>query len=335
MHRLFKLTLDKLNVSLMPSSENIIFFVAVAINSSICYLLFGITGAMFGVLTVFFTNIIYQAKEESNNIFYIGLLLCSILLGGALGFYFKLSIAFYLFLLIFSYFYYLTFNKDVFIDRTIPFFVIFACMGTTLPNVNKEIPLSYLTGVCISLIILTLLKHKKYDSQAFKNGLFSKKLYLNKNHLSLRAFIYSFFLFLSLAIPHYFNLYRVYWAPLTFIVLLRPWEVNIFKTTCYRFSGSILGAIFILILFHLLLLKQAYIDMIFIGIVIFWMPTFMKFNYLWKTFAITVFVLLLIEEGEYWSDPTYLLPFSRIYETLIGGSTALVASLLLRLVREH
>ncbi|WP_170143336.1 FUSC family protein [Orbus hercynius] len=314
--------------------DNCVFFITALINSAICYSLFGITGAMFGVLTVFFTNIVYHAKEESNNIFYIGFLLSLILVGGGIGFLLKLSVPFYLFLFIFSYFYYVSFNKDVFVDRIVPFFVIFACMGTTLPSVSPDLPLAYLTGISISLLMLSILKHKKYDSSAFKNGLFSKNLYLSDQRLALRAFIYSLFLFLSLAIPDYFDLYRVYWAPLTFVVLLRPLEVSVIKTTLSRFLGCVFGALLIFALFHLLLLKIAALDIALIAIVIFVMPTFLQLNYLLKTFAITVFVLLLIEEAEFWRDPTYLLPYSRVYETLIGGSMAILGSLVLKSIRQ-
>lgn len=313
--------------------DNFVFFFTALINSSICYCFFGITGAMLGVLTVLFANTAYSAKKGSNNIFYTGFLLFLIVLAGGIGFLLKLSLPFYLFLFVVSYFYYVSYDKDIVIDRITPFIVIFACMGTTLPTVTIELPLAYLTGICISLILLTLLQHKKYDVDAFKRGLFSKELYRSDKRLGLRAFIYSIFLFLSLAIPDYLDLYRVYWAPLTFIVLLQPKEVGIIKITLSRFLGSVLGALFVFSLFHLRLFDTVYFDVILIAIVTFLMPTFLKLNYVFKTFAITVFVLLLIEETEYWGDPTYLLPYSRVYETLIGGSVALCASFVLKQVR--
>ncbi|WP_392553399.1 FUSC family protein [Orbus wheelerorum] len=315
-------------------NDNGVFLITALINSMIGYCLFGVVGVTFGILTVLFANIVYQAKDDSGNIFYMLFLLSLIIVGGAIGFILKLSIPFYLFLFLLSYFYYVTFNKDVYVDRIIPFFVIFSCMGTTLPSVSIELPLAYLTGVIVSLLMLTLLKRKKYDNAAFKNGLFAKGLYTSPDRLGLRAFIYSVFLFLSLAIPDYLGLYRVYWAPLTFIVLLRPLEVGIIKTTLSRFLGSILGAVFLFLMFHFVLFKNTYFDIVILVFVIFLMPTFLKLNYVLKTFAITVFVLLLLEETEFWHDPTYLLPYSRVYETLIGGSIAICASLVLKLARK-
>ncbi|WP_392562029.1 FUSC family protein [Orbus sturtevantii] len=315
-------------------NDNGIFLITAIINSAICYSLFGLVGLTFGILTVLFANIVYQAKDDSGNIFYMAFLLTLIIIGGAIGFILKLSVPFYLFLFLFSCFYYVSFNKDAYIDRIIPFFVIFSCMGTTLPAVSIELPLAYLTGVIVSLSILTILKHKKYDSDAFKNGLFAKGLYSSSNRLGLRAFIYSLFLFLSLAIPDYLDLYRAYWAPLTFIVLLRPKEVEIIKKTLSRFLGSFLGALFIFLMFHFVLFKSTYFDIALLLFIIFLLPTFLKLNYAVKTFAITIFILLLLEEAEFWHDPTYLLPYSRVYETLIGGGVAICASLTLNLVRK-
>jgi len=136
-----------------------------------------------------------------------------------------------------------------------------------------------------------------------------------------------------LALLDYLDLYRAYWAPLTFIVLLRPKEVKILKTTCLRFIGSLLGALFIIALFNLI--SFTHIDLYFciLGVVVFLLPSFLKLNYTAKTFAITVFVLLLLEETEFLHDPTYLLPFSRVYETLIGGCVAIVASIVLSKLR--
>lgn len=280
-----------------------------------------------------FTNIVYEAKGDSTNIFYLAFLLSLILVGGAIGYTLRLSVPFYIFLFVLSYFYYVSYNKDASVDRIIPFFVIFSCMGTTLSAVPIEIPLAYLLGVCVSLLMLTLLRQKKYDNKAFKNGLFSRNFYSSTNRLGLRALIYSIFLFLSLAIPDYFDLYRVYWAPLTFVVLLRPKEVGIIKTTLARFLGSILGALFVLMVFHLTAFKTNYYDLVLLIVTIFILPTFLQLNYTTKIFAITVFVLLLLEETQFWGDPTYLLPYSRIYETLIGGGVAVVASFVLKWIR--
>lgn len=56
-------------------------------------------------------------------------------------------------------------------------------------------------------------------------------------------------------------------------------------------------------------------------------------NYLLKSFGITVFVLLLIEKTIYLYNPNYQLPYSRIYETIIGGLIALMASIILKKIR--
>lgn len=313
--------------------DNFTFFFIAFINAMVCFCLFGMSEVMVGIITVLFSYMTYSAKDDTSNIFYIAFILSLIVVAGGIGFLLKLSLPFYLFLFVISYFYYISYNKDIVIDRVIPFIVIFACMGTTLPAVNMQLPLAFLIGISISLVMLLLLKRKGYDTDAFKKGLFSKDLYRSKKRLGLRAFVYSLFLFLSLVIPDYFDLYRVYWSPLTFIVLLRPKELGIVKITLSRFFGSVLGALFIFLWLYLNPLNNGYIDVLLVALVVFFMPTFLKLNYVLKIFGITVFVLLLIEETEFWGDPTYLLPYSRVYETLIGGSIALCASFVLKKMR--
>ncbi|MBO1916548.1 FUSC family protein [Providencia rettgeri] len=69
----------------------------------------------------------------------------------------------------------------------------------------------------------------------------------------------SVFLFLSLSIPDYLNLYKPYWAPLTFIMLLHPKEMHIIKATLLRFLGSLLAAVFVISMFSITKSKETYI----------------------------------------------------------------------------
>ncbi|MBO1929443.1 hypothetical protein J4731_17225 [Providencia rettgeri] len=50
-------------------------------------------------------------------------------------------------------------------------------MGTTLDSISIDLPIAYISGIAISLTIFSLLKHKNFESHAFKNGLFSKEIY--------------------------------------------------------------------------------------------------------------------------------------------------------------
>ena len=313
--------------------NNGVFLITAILNSLVCSTFFGVIGAVFGVITVLFTHIIYEAKSEEGNVFYIWCLLLLVLAGAALGFLLKLSVGFYFYLFCVSCIYYIVYNKDLYFDRTVPFLIIFSCLGTTLSSASIDLPLAYITGITISLSCLALLKRKHFDTSAFRNGLFARQIYTGEKHILLRAVVYSAFLFLSLALPDSLNLYRAYWAPLTFIVLLRPKELDILKTTCLRFIGSILGALFIIVLFNLVSFTHITLYFFILAVVVFLLPSFLKLNYTAKTFAITVFVLLLLEETEFLHDPTYLLPFSRVYETMIGGSVAIIASVVLKMMR--
>ncbi|MGE9543944.1 FUSC family protein [Escherichia coli] len=313
--------------------SNGVFLIIAALNSLLCSTFFGEIGAAFGFITTLFSHTIYEARDKEGNIFYIWCLLVMVMLGAGLGFVLKLSAGFYLYLFVISCFYYLVYNNDPYIDRTIPFLIIFSCLGTTLPSISPDLPLAYLSGITLSLLCLALLRRKHYQNDAFRNGLFAHQTYTSDKHIILRAIIYSAFLFSSLALPDYLGLYRVYWAPLTFIVLLRPKEMHILKTTCFRFTGSLLGALFIIALFKTISFRHIPVYFAILAVVTFLLPNFLKMNYIVKTFGITVFVLLLLEETEFLHDPTYLLPFSRVYETLIGGCIAIVASVVLKLFR--
>lgn len=314
--------------------NNSIFFITTLINFSVCFSLFGIIGGMFGVITALFTNIVYEAKSDSSNIFYIFFLLILVMLGGAVGFALKLTIYFYVYLFALSYLYYLSFKKDDYLDRVFPFIIMFSCMGTTFKTISPDIPMAYILGIITGLISFSVLKHKNYENSAFKNGLFSRTIFYSNEHLYMRAFLFSFFLFLSLSIPDYLNLYKPYWAPLTFVMLLHPKEINIIKTTCYRFLGSLLAASFIILMYSITESKDIYTYLAILALTIFFLPTFFRLNYIFKTFAITVFILLLLEVTEFLHDPTYLLPLSRVYETFIGGSIAILASLTLNAFRK-
>ena len=313
--------------------NNGVFLIAALINCFFCYLFFGKTGILVGIITVLFSNIVYEAKDNSGNIIYIWTLLFLVLIAGVIGYTLKISVFFYIYLFALSFIYYISYNKDPFIDRTFPFILIFSCVGTSMQGANIDLVFAYLTGITLSLVCLTILRRKNYDIDAFKNGLFAKKTYLSEERIFLRSILYSFFIFMSLYIPNYFDFYRPYWAPLTFIILLRPKENDIIKITIYRVIGSFLGVFVIILFFKLLSFNHIYTYIFLLGFIIFLLPSFFKMNYLLKSFGITLFVLLLIEKTIYLYDPNYQLAYSRVYETMIGGFMALVASFILKKMR--
>lgn len=116
-------------------------------------------------------------------------------------------------------------------------------------------------------------------------------------------------------------------------MLLHPKEMNIIKVTLLRFLGSLLAAAFVITMFSITKSKETYIYLSVLALTIFFIPTFFRLNYMLKTFSITVFVLLLLEETLFLHNPTYLLPISRVYETFIGGVVAILASLVLNIIR--
>ncbi|MEY0116373.1 FUSC family protein [Providencia rettgeri] len=253
--------------------NNGVFLITAIVNSTACFFLFGVIGGTFGLLTTLFSNIVYDTKPDSSNIFYVFFLLCLVIVGGGIGFILKLTVYFYIYLFILSYCYYLFYKKDDYLDRTFPFLIIFSSMGTTLDSISIDLPMAYISGIAISLTIFSLLKHKNFESHAFKNGLFSKEIYHSDEKIYIRAFLFSFFLFLSLSIPDYLNLYKPYWAPLTFIMLLHPKEMHIIKATLLRFLGSLLAAVFVISMFSITKSKETYIYLAVLALIVFLIPT--------------------------------------------------------------
>lgn len=84
--------------------NNGVFLIIAIVNSMVCFTLFGVTGSVFGVLTVLFTHIVYAAKPDNKNILYVWFLLVLVVLGGAIGYLLKLSIGFYIYLFYFHVF---------------------------------------------------------------------------------------------------------------------------------------------------------------------------------------------------------------------------------------
>ncbi len=328
-------TINKKNLILKISfHDNGVFLLISIINSGICYYFFGVIGLVFGFTTVLFSNLVYGAKEDKANIIYMWFLLSFAILGGCIGFLLKISIEFYFYIFVLAFLYYMMYGKDPYIDRTFPFVLIFSCIGTVFQNANIEIIYAYLTGITISLLLLSLLRYKKYENNSFKNGIFSKSTYLTNERIFKRSVTYSSFAFLSLYIPYHFSLYKPYWAALTFIILLRPKEINILKKTIDRFIGCLVAVIFIILLFKLLSLNHTHLYLFIFLILVFILPSLLKLQNALTSFGTTLFVILLIERTFYTYHPNYFVPFSRLYETFIGGFFAIIASLILKKLRQ-
>ena len=148
-------------------------------------------------------------------------------------------------------------------------------------------------------MLLSLLRYKKYENNSFKNGIFSKSTYLTNERIFKRSIAYSLFSFLSLYIPYHFLLYKPYWAALTFIILLKPKEMNILRKTIDRFIGSLMAVIFIMLLFYLISFNHTQIYLFIFLTLVFILPSLLKMQNSITSFGTTLFVLLLIERTFY------------------------------------
>lgn len=316
------------------TKDNFVFFSCALFSSLVCLLAFGINHVVFGIIAVMFTFIIYSAKPNNGDYIYTFVWLIFILACCYIGIHLKLSFGFYVFLLVIAAYYYVSYGKDPISDRAVPFMVIYAALGTSISGLPLESAYSFLLGGIVALIVLKIAYKNKVEFKSFKTGLFSRSLYKNNQHILLNSIIYSFFLFLSLYIPDHLGLQRVYWAPMTFIILLKPKDQNLIQNTFNRFWGSVAGAIVVFLFLHINSLPKGF-NLAIIGICVFFLPSVLKLNFLLKTFGITVFILILLEFAEYWGDPNYALTYNRIFETFIGGALALTASITLKMLRKN
>lgn len=315
--------------------SNYVFFIAALCSMSVSYLLFGFSSLAFAGISVIHAFTIHSAKNKNGDYFYTLIWVFITVLACYIGFEFKLSLVFYLFLFLVSSYYYLSYSKDPFSDKAIPFVIIFASLGTTLKSVDYQLFIPYIIGTIFALIALRIGYKNKLDFRGLKSGLFSSSLYANRNrHIILSSFVYSIFLFLSLFLPEYLELKRVYWSALTFVFLLPPQGKDIIKNTILRFLGGVLAAFAVVFIVNIELGTRI-LGFIIILIFMFLYPTFNNSTRLIKTFSLSLLILLLLEYSFFWSDPNYTLPDTRIYETFIGGCIALAASFVLNLLDKY
>ena len=312
--------------------DGLIFMGSVAFTNTISYFLFGVNGLMWTAFSSLFTYSLYDARPDRSNYLYVFLLMMIIMVNNFIGYWLQLSWLFYVYLFIVSCFFYISFGKDPVLDRAVRYIIMLSTIGTTLPSVSWELPAGYLIGPLSVLCILFILHLKNYDFDAFKNGLFSKDLYVSEKHTIPRAFIYSTGMFLSLLIPHYLQLGRIYWAPLTFVMVLNPKAEHVFKNTISRFGGSFLSVFILLILLTPSYNSSVIILFAFL-IISFLLPTFLDKTPIMKSFGVTFYVLTMTEISLYWNNPVYSPLYERLYETVIGGIIAISTSIILKKVR--
>lgn len=317
------------------TKDNFIFFASILLSALICIATVGVQFMTLGLISVMFTYVIYTAKPNNGEYAYVFVWLIIILIGCYVGIFLHLSIGFYIFLLLISTYYYISYGRDdVFSDRAIAYLVIYASLGTTIPTLNIKAALAFLIGGAVCLCILRIVHKQKPTFSLFKSGIFSRALYTKSSHVLISALIYSALLFLCLYLPDHFGLRRAYWAPMTFVILLKPKEKDTIKNTIDRFWGSAGGALFVFAFINTLG-HYRIATLLMIAVIAFVMPICLKMTGKRKTFALTIFVLLLLETAEFWNNPNYALPYARIYETFIGGLLAVLGSFSLKLLRKH
>ncbi|MBS7817925.1 FUSC family protein [Wohlfahrtiimonas chitiniclastica] len=321
--------------------DSFVFVGSMFISALIVYPFVGIQGGIaWTSFAVLCTYSLYTANEDRSNFWYVLFWMTLIISSTYVGRFLHLSLGFYLYLLAIAYCYYYFFGRDPVCDRAMRFIIILSTIGTTMPHVTKGLPLGSLIGTLTALVVCHLLMRKKYDLKAFEQGIFTHHLFKLQTNLIPRAVIYSLGMFACLLIPHYLMLDKIYWATLMFIMVLTPKADNVVHTTLLRFLGSLAAVILLYAIFQVayhtgLQSHMAILVLILLFMFAFILPMCFGKDTFIVAFGTTCYSLTLVELAGFWHNPTYTLLIDRITETMIGGIVAIIAGILLKVMREQ
>ncbi len=291
--------------------------------------------------SVMYTYSLYNAKADASNLLNVFCWLIAIIGSAFITTHLHLSWAFYCYLLVLTYCYYYFYGVNPVFDRAMKFVIIFSTIGTAFSSgrILIDLPIGALIGTTTALIICHFLMRKKNDLNAFTLGGTSHDILKLKKNLIVRSVIYSCAMFMSLLIPQALGLGKIYWATLTFIMLVNPKSQGVFAQTVRRFIGSVLAVLLLyaiffgIYFFHL----EAHMITIMIGMLLalsFIFPRlFVAKDYTIVTFGTTCYSLTLVELAAYWYHPNPILLYDRIAETLIGGTIAIIVGFILKKIR--
>lgn len=286
--------------------------------------------------SVLSTYSLYNAKPDRSNLFDIVFWMIIISASTFVGVYFHLTWKLYLFLFVVSYFYYYLFGKDPVTDRAMRFIVVLTTIGTALPEITEGLPIGAAIGTFSALIVCHYLKRKNTDLSAFKQGIFTHDLFKLKTNLIPRSLIYSLGMSFALWLPHYLGIEKNYWATITFVMVMTPKATTVIQNTWKRFWGSIFAIGFLFLLFqipHYLHVDMEWFMLALLVAFSFILPLCFGPNYMWVTFGVTCYSLVLVEIAMFWTHPMMGILGDRIIETVIGGVIAIVTSWILRALR--
>lgn len=321
--------------------DSLVFVGSMLISALITAPFEGIQGSIaWTSFAVLCTYSLYNAKPNESNFFYVFFWMALVLLSTYIGQWLKLSWGFYLFLFVITYCYYFYFGRDPVFDRAIRFIILLSTMGTTLPDLTNGLPIGSAVGTLTALTVCHYLTRKNYDLNAFKQGIFTHSLFKLNTNIIPRATIYSLGMFACLLIPTYFGIDKIYWASLTFIMVMTPKADAVIHNTFLRFVGSIAAVILLYGVFqiphiHDFPISISTIVLIALFVFSFILPLCFGHNFAIVTFGVTCYSLTLVELAGFWHDPTYTILIDRVIETMIGGTVAIIVSVLLKLMRRE
>lgn len=315
-------------------NNGLILVSCVVISSLLTYFLTDINATLWSALSSLHAYNLFNKSKDYNKPLYSLLWSISVLIGIYFGLWLRIGYAFYLYLIILSFFYYQLYNIDPVFDLSMKYIIIFSTIGTILPNNMASV-----IGITVGLLISTFLtqfvcyslSHKTNIKIDLKAKYLQNKIFKGHKNIFYSSLIYSTGLMFCLFIPNKFDIGHFYWTLLTFVFILHPKTKSIIKLTAQRTLGTLLVVILLFLIFNTPLMP--YIGIITILVLAFLLPLSSEKSYVFTSFCTTGFVLAVMEMSQYWLNPSYSLFFERIIETLLGGSIAIICSILLKIIR--
>ncbi|EMB3082174.1 FUSC family protein [Providencia rettgeri] len=313
--------------------DGFLFTSCILFSAVAAYLILDAQAAMWAAFSTLYSFNLFNAAKEYKNYAYTAFWLLMILVAIFIGDTLRLSMAFYVYLFVFSFIYYQLYGTDPVMDLTMKFMIIMSTIGTILPDISRSLALGFIIGSGVTLVTYYTLSHKMTRHSIITGALVEKNLFTLHKNIIPRSMTYAVGLLLTLAIPRMLDLGHFYWTLLTFVFVLHPKTKGIIHITGQRVLGSLISVLLLYLLFNTPLMP--YIGLFAMVVFAFLMPMSFHHGYTFMTFVVTSLILSVLEQVIYWRHPTYELLFDRVLETALGGAIAIMTSVILKLFRQE
>jgi hypothetical protein len=198
---------------------------------------------------------------------------------------------------------------------------------TVIPEILSYCLLSYIC-VMIGIPIVNHLRKRLPGKFAGLRESFQKSL-TRKKEKHIHAASYTLATLASLWLAREFQIERGYWIAITVLLVMRADRTQSFYKTLQRLVGTALGVLFCDIIIQLT--YEPWLMIFLVAVCTLVIPFYLLRNYLFASFFITIFVVLLLEIAAVHHGDVST-PFIRLQATLMGCALSLAGSLVSELL---